>query len=146
MREVLQLVTALAGSVAFALLLNVRGRNIVPAGAGGLLAWGVYLLAFRGTGNEYISCFIASMALSLYAELMSVAMKAPATIFLVSAAVPLIPGSSLYSTARCLVMGDYQGFLSLGQHTLLIATAISIGMLVMISLFSLVRKIVEKLQ
>ena len=144
MTEIIQLVTALAGSFGFALLLNVRGIKLIPASVGGLFAWGVYLFVFALTGSEHMSCFIAAMGLALYAELMSIAMKAPATLFLVSAAIPLIPGSLLYATARCLVMGDYAGFLSNGQNTLITAAAISIGMLVMISLFSLVRKTVEK--
>lgn len=146
MSEIVELVTALAGSFGFALLLNVRGIKLIPASVGGLFAWGVYLFVFAQTGSGHVSCFVAAMCLALYSELMSIAMKAPATLFLVSAAIPLIPGSLLYATARCLVMGDYAGFLSNGQDTLVTAAAISIGMLVMISFFSLVRKTVEKMR
>ena len=49
---VIQLVTAFAGSLGFALLFHVRREKLLLASLGGLLAWGVYLLMGLATEDR----------------------------------------------------------------------------------------------
>jgi len=66
----------------------------------------------------------------VYAEIMARMNRAPATIFLTAAAVPLIPGGSLYYTMAGLVNGDQALFAESGASAVTIALAISLGFVV----------------
>ena len=97
---VIQLVTAFAGSLGFALLFHVRREKLLLASLGGLLAWGVYLLMGLATDQDVVRYFVASVALAVYAESLARVVKCPATLFIVTASIPLIPGGSLYHTMQ----------------------------------------------
>ena len=141
MDYVLQLAAAFSGSMGFALLFQVRRGKLLLASLGGLLAWAVYLALGPAIPQDVPRFFIASVALTIYGEALARVVKCPATLFLVTAAVPLIPGGSLYHTMRYFVAGDFTACSAQGLNTLLLALAIAAGMIVPTSLFQLVRRI-----
>ena len=105
-----QLVTAFTGSLGFAMLFHVRRQKLLLASLGGLLAWSVYLLMGRFSDQDVVRYFVASVVLTVYAELMARRVKCPATLFLVTAAVPLIPGGSLYHTMEYFMESELEAF------------------------------------
>ena len=139
MHPLLQLAAAWVGSLGFAMLFNVRGKKLPLASLGGLLAWAVYLLIARHTSNDYLCGFCASVALTLYAEVMAILEKSPVTVFLVSAAIPLIPGAALYRAMDGLMHGKLEGFVQYGRYALLFAASMSAGITVTTILFQLIR-------
>lgn len=141
MSYVIQLITAFSGSIGFAMLFNIKRNKLFVAGFGGFLAWGVYLFAGIWLNSDPIRFFIASIALTFYAEIFAKIKKAPATIFLVSAAIPLIPGGSLYHTMSYAVAGDWEKFARQGTNTILLAVAIAIGMLCGLSILRAVHNV-----
>lgn len=125
---ILQLAVAFLGSIGFALMLKIKGRQVLYAGIGGLITWGIYLLAFSQWGSNFESNLLASVFVAVYAEIMAAGLnKAPATIFLTAAAVPLIPGGKLYYTMYGLVSEDKAMFVESGTEAVVIALAISLG-------------------
>ena len=141
MGYVLQLAAAFSGSLGFALLFQVRRGKLLLASLGGLLAWAVYLALGSMIPQDVPRFFIASVVLTIYGEILARVVKCPATLFLVTAAVPLIPGGSLYHTMRYFVAGDFAACSAQGLNTLLLALAIAAGMIVPTSLFQLIRRI-----
>jgi len=129
MTYIVQLLTAFTGSLGFAMLFNIKREKLLAAAFGGFLAWGVYLFAGIWLDSDPIRFFIASIALTFYAEAFARIKKAPATIFLVSGAIPLIPGGALYQTMRYAVAEQWEKFAIQGTETILLAVAIAIGML-----------------
>ena len=127
---IVQLAAAFLGSIGFAVFLNIRGKQIIYAGLGGLITWGIYLLAFQQLHSDFEANLIASIFVALYAEIMARVNKAPATIFLTAAAVPLIPGGKLYYTMYGLVSEDQQMFIQSGISALTISLAISLGFVI----------------
>ena len=127
MEKAIQLIAALFGSLGFAMLFNIRGRKLYFAAIGGFLAWSAYLLTEFFSANPYICGFTASAVLTFYAECMARVYKTPVTLFLVSAAIPLIPGAALYRTMNCLMHYDFQGFSQESIYTLLFAASMSAG-------------------
>ena len=141
MNYVLQLAAAFSGSMGFALLFQVRRGKLLLASLGGLLAWAVYLALRPVMPQDVPRFFVASVVLTIYAEILARVVKCPATLFLVTAAVPLIPGGSLYNTMRYFVQGDFAASSSQGLNTILLALAIAAGMIVPMSMFQLVRRV-----
>ena len=137
----LQLATAFAGSLGFAMLFHVRRQKLLLASLGGLLAWGVYLLMGRATDQDVVRYFIASVALTVYAETLARLVKCPATLFIVTASIPLIPGGSLYQTMQYFMKNDLASFSGQALTTVLLAVAIAVGMLVPTAIFQLGRRV-----
>ena len=125
----LQLITATLGSLGFSLIFNVRGRALIFTTLGGFLSWGSYLLLGLTGLGVVVRYLLSSILITIYAELCARLRKAPATVFLVSAAIPLIPGSSLYATMVYALHRNGPEFLRQGLFTLLLAGAISAGII-----------------
>ncbi len=137
---ILQLVTAFVGSFAFALLFRVRRERLLPASLGGLLAWGVYLLMGALTDQEVVRYFVASVVLTVYAETLARLVRCPATLFIVTASIPLIPGGSLYKTMEYFMRNDLEAFSRQALTTVLLAVALAVGMLFPTAIFQLLHK------
>ena len=127
---IVQVISALIGSIGFAVFFNMKRKQIILAGAGGAATWIVYLLCQQQIEGYFVPYFIASIFVAVYAEIMARMNRAPATIFLTAAAVPLIPGGSLYYTMAGLVNGDQALFAESGASAVTIALAISLGFVV----------------
>ena len=109
---------------------------------GGVLTWGVYLLTVYLTKNDIAAYFWATIFASLYAEIMARIRKYPAISYLVVSAFPLIPGAGVYYTMTHAVSGNMDLFVSQGMHTLAIASAMAVGILLT---STLVRMISDRL-
>ena len=119
--------SAFLGSIGFAIILKIKGKQIVYAGIGGLVTWLIYLLTFEELHSDFTCNLIAAVFVAVYAEVMARINKAPATIFLTAAAVPLIPGGKLYYTMYGIVSENRQMFEENGTSAIIIALAISLG-------------------
>lgn len=129
-RDLIQLLTATLGALGFSIIFNVRGKTIGFTTLGGLLAWGSYLI-FTQLGLTPVTAYLAvSIIITVYAEISARIHKAPATVFLVCAIIPLVPGSRLYATMVCAVHQDWSGFMDMGIETLLLAIAIAGGIII----------------
>ena len=139
--NVMELVTAFLGSLGFALLFHVRREKLLLASLGGLLAWVVYLLAGCWSGQDVVRYFASAVVLTVYGEIMARVVKCPATLFIITAAVPLIPGGSLYHTMKFFMEGNFTACSIQGLNTVLLAVSIAVGILFPTSVFQLYQKI-----
>ena len=140
MRYAIELTTAFLGSLGFALLFRVRREKLLLASLGGLLAWGVYLLMGFVTDQDVVRYFAASVVLTVYAEILARVVKCPATLFIVTASIPLIPGGSLYHTMQYFMQNDLSACMAQGLTTVLLAVSIAVGMLCPTAIFHLLRR------
>lgn len=144
MDQLIQLASAGLGSLGFALLFNLRGAKLFWASLGGVISWGAYLVAMMFWPNEAGSYLIAAFLLTVYAEIMARVQFSPVTVYLVAGTIPLIPGASLYRTMSFAVSGDWSTALSNGVHTLLLAAAISGGILACMVLWNITETLIKR--
>lgn len=142
---------ALLGSLGFALLYQPRIQHLAAGALGGLIAWGVYLLASSFlTGvflpGKFLPCLLAAAIASLYAEIMARIKRAPSTIYQLPAIIPLVPGSTLYYTMSHLVVSDWQGMARYGLETLWFTLAIAAGITFSWALFYALRSFSGKVR
>ena len=130
------LISALLGSLGFAIFFNVRKKQLIYGSIGGMAATLIYLLMMSYTSNIFVANFAAAIFAAFYAERMAVINRAPATIFTTTSAVPLIPGGALYYSMQGLVSGSHTEFSDYGMTCITVALAISLGFVVV----TLVRK------
>lgn len=124
---IIQLCAAFFGSLGFAIFFKMQRKQVWLAGLGGFMTWGIYLVAFHYSQSYFIGNLIAAIFVAIFAEIMARVNKAPTTIFLTAAAVPLIPGGSLYYTMFGLVSEDEELFVESGTKAVVIALAIAFG-------------------
>ncbi len=140
MEYVYQLLYAVLGSIAFALIFNVKLKRLVTAGIGGLLCWGMYLLSMHFFENVFLSAFLSAAICGLYGEIFARILKAPTTVFMITAVIPLIPGSVLYYTMQYAVLNDWEKCKSYALETVLFIGAITLGLSVVSAIFKLFMK------
>lgn len=140
-----QLLTAFLGAFGYALLFQVNRDKLFGACAGGFIAWLVYLLCGSFTGSNALKYFIASVVVTFYAEFMARRKKTPATVFLAPATIPLIPGGSLYQTMAYALRGEWEKAFSQGLNTILLAVAISCGILMTMTLMGIAGKGMQRI-
>lgn len=128
MKEIIiQLITAMLGSLGFALLFGLKKRYLLSAALGGLLNWGLYLLGMHWWGTIFFAGLLASAFSALYSEIMARIKKAPTTLFFITSIIPLIPGRALYYACSNAVMRDWEQAKSFANLTLQYALSIAAG-------------------
>lgn len=118
------------GCVGYCLVFNIRMRKrmLLLASFGGAVGWCVYLLC-GWLQNDITQSFAAILAVAAYSEIMARLQKSPATVYLIVGLIPLVPGGGIYYTMEYCINGDMMNFMNTGIHTLGIAGALAIGIL-----------------
>ncbi|MBQ8552060.1 MAG: threonine/serine exporter family protein [Clostridia bacterium] len=125
---VVRLITAMLGTVGFAMLFRVSRKRLPWAALGGLLTWAVYELFTHLFGDPLISAFASSLFMTLYSEALARVLRAPAIIFLFPCAIPIVPGSGLYYTVYNLIFYNENAFFANAKTTLSIVLGMAVGM------------------
>ncbi len=134
MQSLLQIISAFVGTLAFGILFNIRGKKLWLAAVGGMLSWTLFLLLGQVTDSEIFRFFIVSVIISAYAESLARLLKTPAVTFSIVSLVPLIPGSGLYYSMAYALAGNGANFTEKAVHTLGLATALSLGIVLVSAL------------
>lgn len=138
MEYLIQLLMAYLGALGFGAVYNLHGRKLQFASLGGLLGWAVYLGVGLFTDSPYPCAFVATSFLTLYSEMMARVHKTPATIFLVTSAIPMIPGAGLYRTVSALMLRHAAEATAQGTYTLLFAASMASGITLTTLIFRLI--------
>ena len=119
---------AFAACAGFAVIYNIHGPGILICALGGSLGWLAYLLA-GALWEDIMQTLCASIVIAAYSEIMARVRRC-----LLVAIFPLVPGSGVYHTMEHAVNGDNEAFLDTFLHTLGLAGAIAVGVLLVSSL------------
>ena len=117
-------------SFCYALIFNADRKGLLWASLVGSAGWGLFsFLSARG-GAESFAYFSAAFAVAALSEFCAVAVKCPATVFLIPGLIPLVPGGGMFQTMRAFVQGDPDTAAGIGFTTLAAAGAIVLGLAV----------------
>ena len=132
---------AFGGSMAFAIIMNIRRKKLFFAAFGGFIAQFSFQLGQHFFNGDVFNCFLATLAIALYSEIMARLTASPTTIYLVVALIPLVPGGSIYYTMLSFLQGDTQTGIETGLYTLAIAGSLSMGIIIVSSTSKLIHRI-----
>ena len=93
---------AFFGTIGFAVMFNVPRRFYLSCGLTVAMGWMVYCLAVQGT-SAAVASFFGALVVVLISRILTVRLKCPITIFMISGIFPLVPGAGVYFTAYYLV-------------------------------------------
>ncbi len=91
-----ELLTALVGTLGFALIFRVKYKHLPVAAVGGMLTYLVYLLSTLAGATLLPAAVLSSLFMGLFSEICARLLKAPVAVFLLPCAIPIVPGSHLY--------------------------------------------------
>jgi len=130
----LPVLSAAVACAGYAVIFNIRrASGVLICAVGGALGWLAYLLSATLLHSEIAQSFVAAIAIAAYSEIMARVRKCPVTGYLLVAFFPLVPGGGIYYTMVHAINGETQLFLSSFLHTLGIAGALAIGVLLVSS-------------
>ena len=127
------LLSAIA-TISFGILFNVQKKNLLLAGVNGGLGYLLFSISTVNGFESHVGMFIASLGISVFAEIFARLQKAPASVFLAAALIPLVPGGTLFQFALNLLEGNNELALECGIRTILEAGALAVGIIVVSSL------------
>ncbi len=122
------------GTVGFAIMYNVPKKYYLGCGVTGMAGWIMYLIV---NGQNYMTSSVASFfgafVVVLMSRILSVRMKCPITIFLISGIFPLVPGVGIYNTVYYIVTNQLTQAAIKGIESVKIAFAIVMGIVIVVS-------------
>ena len=132
---------AFLACIGFSVLFNIHGVGMLICAGGGGLGWLVYLLAAPLVDSDIIQSFFAALAISAWSEVMARLRRCPVTSYLLVALFPLVPGGGIYYTMEHAMSGETALFLESLLHTLGLAGALAVGVLLVASLARLATQV-----
>ncbi|WP_338106560.1 threonine/serine exporter family protein [Mordavella massiliensis] len=130
---VINFICPFLGTVAFSVLFNVPKRFYVSCGFVGAMGWVTYCLV-SARSSAAVASFAGSLVVVLLSRILTVKMKCPITIFMISGIFPLVPGAGVYYTAYYLVTNQLGEAAQRGLGALKVAFAIVLGIVFIVSI------------
>ena len=129
----IQCLAAIVACHGFALLFNIHGPGTFLCSLGAGITWAVYCITYHYSHNEVLGYFFAAIAAGVYSEVMARIRKYPATSYLIISCFPLFPGAGVYYTANYIVRGNMAKVPGTAVHTVALAGAIAVGILMVLT-------------
>lgn len=130
-----QIILAFFSTIGFSVLFGSPKKNLIYSGLVGAFGWSFYLIGIKLFNSNIVGTFFAALAVGILGEFFARYMKKPATLYITSGIIPLVPGAGMYYTMFAIIENDFNLALEKGVETFFMATAISVGIIIS-SMFS----------
>lgn len=126
------LATGITGTVGFALLFCLHGKQLPVTAAGGALTCLCWLICLHYGMKSFFALLLASCIGSGYSAVVSRVLKTPKTVFQLAVMISLVPGKGLYQTMRYAVDGAWDTCFASAIATLVDVLGIATGMVIVL--------------
>ena len=127
------LIASTVGTMGIILQFGIEKRVILWALISSILCCAAYELSYKlfddMVGGLFLASMVASAVAAAYSDVMAHLVKVPATVLIIPAIVPLVPGGKLYYTMYGAVSSDMAKFSANGIDALQIAAGLAIGII-----------------
>lgn len=120
--------------VFFAIIFRAPKKELIFCGITGSLGWLLYEGIDIPFSRPIVAAFFASVMVTSASRFLSHIRRAPSTLYLLPGIIPMVPGSGLYYTMYCILNNDLMGSYEQGVYTLKMAGAISVGIIIVLSM------------
>lgn len=131
---------AFFATASFAFFFHITRYDILWTALFGAVGWLVYLLVSAKTGSNAAGYMTGALAVGSLSEFAAVALRKPATVYIVPGIIPLVPGGGMYETMLMAVLGRGEDASVIGFATLTAAGAIAVGVALASSIARLVSR------
>lgn len=129
------IVCSFLGTIGYAILYNVPKKYYIGCGITGVAGWMIFLFFRRQMmTSSATASFFGALVVVLIARMLTVRMKCPITIFLISGIFPLVPGAGIYYTVYYLVTNQLSMASLKGMESIKIVFAIVLGIVIVVQI------------
>lgn len=127
MKFLYELFLTVSGVALFALLDKASGKVMIASCICGALTFTVSEFLYPIVGNGFINYFFSASVTCVFSEIGARVMRVPATVIMLAAIIPLVPGALMYRTVRALIERDASGYKIYGSEALWAVTGIAVA-------------------
>lgn len=136
----IKLVSSFVGTLGFAIFMHAPKRAWLPASVIGGVAYALYWALLQTGMDEPMVIFIAALVGSVLGQYCARRMQMIATIFVLLAMIPLVPGLGLYRSMHYLAQEMYSAGVDAGVRAMVDIVMIALGIAVGSFIFRLVAR------
>lgn len=141
-----QFLFGIISTMGFAILFHVPKKDLFMSSIVGASGWVIFVYCKNEYGSALMGCFLAACMVGLLADILSKLFKETATVYIIPGIIPLVPGAGMYYTTLHLINGEIESAATTGTETLLMAGSISVGLLMVGSIFKMHYNILGKIK
>lgn len=131
----IMLISSIVGTLGFCLFFHIKKDKLIYGSIGGIISICSYFACCEYGMDAFFQNLFPAIVATLYAEIVARIAKAPSTVFLIPAIIPLTPGSLLYYTMQAVVDGNDALSKELGEETVMVALGIAFGIVFISAIF-----------
>lgn len=139
LQGIIKLLSSFVGTLGFAIFMHAPKRAWFPASAIGGVAYLLYWALLQGGVYEPMAIFIAALLGSVLGQYCARRMRMIATIFVLLAIIPLVPGLGLYRCMHFLAQEMYGAGADAGVRAMVDIVMIALGLAVGNFIFRVLR-------
>ena len=135
------LIPCIVGTIAcaaFGVQFNIRPKHLAAASVGSFLTRLIWMMLSSGGISYAKSCVAAAAAAAVYSEIMARKMRVPANMYLITAIIPLVPGSTLYYAMSAFALDNIDTAEELGVKTIITAGSVAVGIFIVSSAIKII--------
>jgi uncharacterized membrane protein YjjB (DUF3815 family) len=135
-----QFLFAFLGTLGLSIMVNIPKRYLLLVSLVAACGWLVYSFIIDNATLEAagsmkpIACFAGACTVALLAEVFTRITRDAATVFIIPAIFPFVPGIGMYNTLSFVLNNDITSAVHVGMETIFMAGSIAFALLVVISL------------
>jgi len=143
----IQLVTAIIAAGGYSMVCGFRKPMRILFGAvGGGLCQLCYIIMGALGSEEAVCLIVATVIGAIYSQILARFLRTPATVFVLPAVIPLIPGRALYYAMSWALRGNFRKFSSWGLDAIVWALSIAFGLISVIVGASVIKSVVKRIR
>lgn len=131
-------------TVGFSILFSSPKNTIGYAGFTGAIGWILYSITSEIFHSNIAGTFFGAITVGLLGELLARLCKKPATIYITSGIIPLVPGAGMYYTMLAIIKNDFTMAATKGVETFFIAAAIAVGIIISSGFSRSIKRVKQK--
>lgn len=136
----LHFVFAFIATAAFGILFQAPKRTLSMCGLTGAIGWCLYKYLGLHLGfSSFYANFIATLALAIVAETFARIAKEPATIFIATGVIPLVPGLGMYKGMDKIIESYYEQGVNILITAATDSMAIALAIMMVASVFRVLK-------
>ena len=140
MNMLLHFIFSFIATAAFGVLFQAPKRTLALCGLVGAVGWTIFKFTSLHLGySSFYANFVATLALAVLAETFARLAKEPATIFIATGVIPLVPGLGMYKGMEKIVASYYDQGINILITAGTDSMAIALGVMMVASIFRVLR-------
>lgn len=136
--------TSFFATLGFAVIFNTPRQHLLKASLNGALGWVLFIRITQLGGSAIFATFLGALAVGLIGEILANVFRKPATVFIIPAIIPFVPGYGIFYTMESIMQQNFTEAVSKGSESFLIAVAIASGLIISSAAGRFVRTYAQK--